>query len=506
MTVTFCLMVATQFTQAKQRPNIVLVVADDMEYSSIGAYGCPVKDITPNIDKLAEEGMRFTNGYVNVAVSQPSRGVMMTGLYGHQSGIEGFQHYTGDKLTLTEQLRNSGYETAMLGKLEHSMPKYDKELKEFYIAKDLGDLGMGRDPRLYYQYSNQFFKYIKKVHKPFFFMINSRDPHRPFAGSGQEMNYKQFQQFFKSGKNYPKPSRTYTPDEITVPGFLPDIKAVRTEVAQYFSSVKRFDDMLGMVMKALKENKMDKNTLIVFLSDNGMAFPFAKTNCYLASTKTPLIAVWPGKIKPSSVDSTHVVSEIDFYPTFLDIAQIKKPEYLDGRSLISLFEGKSQNGWDEVYTQFYETSRKTRYPMRAVEDKQYGYIFSPWADGDIPFQNESMAGLTFKAMQKEAQKSPYIAHRVDLFLNREIEEFYDLRKDPNALNNLINDPKYQGIIEEYRQKLRDQMEKTQDPALEAFDNRYDKDKVREWLKEDAQKVALAEKNISVNNNWKKNTK
>lgn len=74
------------------------------------------------------------------------------------------------------------------------------------------------------------------------------------------------------------------------------------------------------------------------------------------------------------------------------------------------------------------------------------------------------------------------------------------------MNNLINDPKYQGIIEEYRQKLRDQMEKTQDPALEAFDNRYDKDKVREWLKEDAQKVALAEKNISVNNNWKKNTK
>jgi N-sulfoglucosamine sulfohydrolase len=80
-------------------------------------------------------------------------------------------------------------------------------------------------------------------------------------------------------------------------------------------------------------------------------------------------------------------------------------------------------------------------------------------------------------------------------LNREIEEFYDLRKDPNALNNLINDPKYQGIIAEYRQKLRAQMEKTQDPALEAFDNRYDKDKVRKWLEEDTQKAALAEKNV-----------
>ncbi len=487
-----------QIVRAQERPNILLVVADDMEYSSVGAFGCQVKNITPNIDRLAENGIRFTNGYVNVAVSQPSRGVMMTGLYGHQSGIEGFQHYTGDKLTLTEQLRNAGYETAMLGKLAHSMPKYNTELKKFYIAKDLDDLGMGRDPQLYYKYCNQFFEHVKAVSKPFFFMVNSRDPHRPFAGSGQEMSYQPFVKFFKSGKNYPSPSKIYTPGEITVPGFLPDIKDVRTEVAQYFSSVKRCDDMVGMVMKSLKENGLDKNTLIIFLSDNGMAFPFAKTNCYLASTKTPMIAVWPGKIKPNSIDSTHIVSEIDFYPTFLDAAQIKEPNYLEGRSLMQLFKGNKQKGWDDVYTQFYETARKTRYPMRAIEDKEYVYIFSPWSDGDQQFQNESMAGLTFKAMKKEAQKSPSIAHRVDFFLNRDIEEFYDLKKDPNALNNLINDPQYQKIIEKYRQMLKNKMGKTKDPALEAFDNRYDKGKVRAWLEKDKESATASEKNIPIN--------
>src|SRR5690606_390770 len=131
----------------------------------------------------------------NVAVCQPSRGVIMMGLYGHQSGIEGFEHYNGELPTLTERLRSAGYETAMLDKIEHSMPKQETEQEKFYITKQRQEIGMGRNPQLYYKYSNQFLEHVRKVDKPFFFMVNSRDPHRPFAGSVGESTNGQFKKY-----------------------------------------------------------------------------------------------------------------------------------------------------------------------------------------------------------------------------------------------------------------------------------------------------------------------
>lgn len=483
-----CLLVPIILLIAQEKkPNILLVVADDMNFDSVGAFGSPVENVTPNLDKLAASGIRFTNAHVNVAVCQPSRGIIMMGLYGHQSGIEGFEHYRGELPTLTERLRSAGYETAMLDKIEHSMPKQKTEEEKFYISKQLQETGMGRDSQVYYNYSNQFLEHVKKVDKPFFFMVNSRDPHRPFAGSASERTNGQFKEYFESGGTYPDPSRIYTPDEIEVPGFLPDIPKVREEIAQYYSSVRRFDDTLGAILRSLEEHHKIDNTLIIFISDNGMAFPFAKTNCYLNSTKTPFIASWPGVISPS-VDTINFISGVDFLPTFMEVAGEKIPKEISGKSFLPLLKGRKQKGRDFVFTQFYETSGKVRFQMRAVQDKKYGYIFNPWTTTDKQFRNESMQGLTFNAMKEEAKTNPEVALRVDLFLNRTLEEFYDFENDPNAQHNLINDPNYQDTIKKYRKKLRLWMVKEKDPLLYAFDNKNNLEKVKMYVIRDQEKV------------------
>ena len=181
-----------------------------------------------------------------------------------------------------------------------------------YITPE--ELGQGRSPSLYYKFSKEFFEKAKSAKQPFFLMANSQDPHRPFAGSAQEMK--------NIGKHLPY-SRKIEPREAVVPGFLPDIPKVRQEVAEYFTSVHRADETVGEVLRALEESGAAPNTLVMFLSDNGMSFPFSKTNCYFNSTHTPWIVRWPGRVKPGTVDRAHFISGIDYTPTILDAAGLK---------------------------------------------------------------------------------------------------------------------------------------------------------------------------------------
>ena len=260
----------------------------------------------------------------------------------------------------------------------------------------------------------------------------------------------------------------YKADEIEVPGFLPDIPDVRKEIAQYYSSVRRCDDTVGAVMRALRESGQARNTLTMFLSDNGMALPFSKTNCYLHSTRTPWIASWPGRTKPGAVDKRHFISGIDFMPTALDAAGSSKPRGMDGFSFLPVLLGKQQGGRDKVFTQFHQTSARRRFPMRTVQDHRFGYIFNPWSDGQRTFRNESQSGLTFKAMRAAAATDSDIAARVKLFQYRVVEEFYDFQNDPDALNNLADDPKYRNEIEKMRGELLLWMKRTADPAMAAL--------------------------------------
>ncbi len=450
-----------------KRPNILFITADDMNHDSPGVMGCRIPDITPNIDRLASEGMLFTNAHVSIAVCQPSRSALMTGRYPVRNGARGFEPIDTSVPTLQEQLRKAGYLNGIMSKNGHLDPR-EKFCWDYWITVD--ELGAGRAPSLYYKYAKQFFDQAKAAGKPFYLMANSNDPHRPFAGSQQELN--------SHNKHHPV-SRTIKPEEVEVPGFLPDIPDVRKEVAEYFTSVHRCDETVGEVLCALKDSGFEEDTLVMFLSDNGMAFPYSKTNCYLFSTRTPWIARWPGKIKPGSKCSGFI-SGIDYMPTMLEVAGIEQVEGMDGRSFLPLARGEEHKGWDKVFTEFHQTSGRRDYPMRCVQNARYGYMYNAWSDGKVSFKNESQAGLTFAAMQEAGKTDPKIAKRVDLFLHRVPEELYDLQADPSALNNLAGDPTHKQMLDEMRRQMREHLKSVGDPILGPFEAWVDAGK-RTWV-------------------------
>ena len=473
--------------------NVLLLTADDMNYDSIGVYGCKVPGVTPNLDKLASEGLRFTNAHVTVAICQPCRETLMTGRYPHRFGAMGFVPINRDVATLQEQLRAAGYMNGILGKVPHLAPR-EKFCWDYVVM--MNQLGQGRDPKRYQRSAREFFAKAKAARasqrssasqsstgKPFFLMANSHDPHRPFAGSLQERS-KWGRGGRKPGRKRPADtetpgagasagrlpgvSRTYKPREVVVPGFLPDIPNVRKEIAEYYTSVHRCDESLGAVLRALDESGLAETTLVMFLSDHGMPLPFAKTNCYLNSTKTPWMVRWPGKVKPGTVDNRHLVSGIDFMPTILEATGLKQVEGMDGKSFVPVLTGGRQAGRDRVFTVLNRTAGRKWYPMRCVQDRKFGYIFNAWADGKTVFKNESQSGLTMNAMKAAARTDKAVAARVKLFLYRVPEEFYDLENDPNAMKNLIDDPNYRSEIDRLREALLGNLIATKDPQTEAF--------------------------------------
>lgn len=465
----------------KQRLNILLITADDMNWDTPGCFGGRTPDITPHIDRLASEGTRFIHAHITIAVCQPCRSVLMTGRYPHRNGSEGFEPIDNNVPTLQERLHKAGYLNGILGKVKHLAPA-DKF--KWDMVKDPKELGYGRDPKLYYKFARDFFQLAASKGRPFFLMANSHDPHRPFHGSMQEQK-----KLARVLKDIPKPSRIYKSDEIQVPGFLPNLPEVRREIAQYYSSVRRCDDTVGAIMRALRDSGQTKNTLTMFLSDNGMALPFSKTNCYMHSTRTPWLISWPGKVKPGTMDKRHFISGIDFMPTVLDAAGLTQPKAMDGFSFLPALLGRQQAGRNKVFTQFHQTSARKRYPMRCVQNHKYGYIFNAWADGQHVFKNESQSGLTFKAMQAAAQTHPTIAARVKFFQYRVVEEFYDFKNDPDALHNLIDDTTYSKEIDKMRNELLQWMKRTDDPALEAFRDRNSPAALKKFMAEQDARAA-----------------
>ncbi|MCC7146073.1 MAG: sulfatase [Phycisphaeraceae bacterium] len=461
-----------------QRPNVLLITADDMNWDAVGAFGCPVAGTTPNIDRIATEGMRFNHAHVTISVCQPSRNTLLTGRYPHRHRGEGFYHLRQPGIpTLPQELRSAGYRVGILGKVSHSTPyadfKWDTTFGEL-------DMGHGRNPAIYRQRALEFVRGAVQDQQPFFLMANSHDPHRPFYGNDIPYWYQPHQ----TPVAVP-PSRVFKPQEITTPGFLADLPDVRLEIAEYYSSVRRCDDTVGCLLDVLRETGTDQNTLILYLSDNGMAFPFAKTNCYLNSTRTPWIMRWPGHLKPDSVERDHMISGIDLMPTVLDALGLPLPPGMDGRSFLPLLRGEKQAGRDLVFTQFYQTSARRNYPIRCVQSRQFGYLFNPWSNGTRVFKNESQDGRTMAAMDQAAASDPQLAQRVQLFRYRVPEEFYDFGNDPNALHNLINDPAYAGELNNMQATLERWMHDTQDPALEVFRHRQSPQACEDFMRHTA---------------------
>jgi len=469
----FCTPLLGQTTQQSPRLNILLITADDMNWDTPGFAGCKVPDITPNLDRLAGEGLYFRNAHVTVAVCQPSRSALMTGRYPHRNGAVGFNPINSDVPTLGERLHEAGYLNGIFAKVPHLAP-IERFCWDQIVQADA--LGQGRDPQLYHQHAREFFERAKRENKPFFLMANSQDPHRPFAGSdaekrrapGGEEEGEARPRRRQRAATFPSASRYYKPDEITVPGFLPDLPDVRKELAQYYTSAHRCDEIVGGILRALDEAGLAQETLVMFLSDNGISEPFAKSNCYLTSTRTPWVVRWPGKTKPGQVDDTHFISGIDFLPTVLEAAKLKPLDGADGRSFVPLLLSESQPQRDHVFTVYHETVARREFPMRCIQDKNFGYIYNGWSDGKTRYQSEPMGGLAFAAMKQAATTNPAVAKRIEVLIHRTAEELYDLAGDPNCLKNLADDPAQRERLVEMRKSLVKWMEQTGDPLLETY--------------------------------------
>ncbi len=449
----------------KSKLNILLFTADDLNCDTVGCFGGKVPDLTPNLNAFAAEGVRFAAGHVNAAICQPSRGVLATGRYGHNSGVMGFMHTNREIPTVMQTLRDAGYLTGILGKVDHSTPKVSYT---WDFVHDQNELGNGRDPEIYYRYCQEFLARCRREEKPFYFMVNSHDPHRPYHIPGQPI------------PGAREPSKTYTPAAVPVPGFVPDLPGVREELSYYLNSVRRLDDTFGKTMQALQESGFAQNTLVMFLSDNGIAIPFAKCNAYLASTRTPWIVRWPGVVKGGSLDRQHMISGIDFFPTVLEAAGLPVASGLDGFSFLPLLQGGEQSGRDQVFTQIDMKAGGDAVPMRCVQNQRLGYIFSPWSDGKFVYRNNN-EGLTMKAMVEAAKTDPRAAERVRMFRYRTFEELYDLQNDPDCLNNLVDKPDRKDDLDRMRSELHAWMKRTHDPLLPAFENRTNREKVEAVL-------------------------
>jgi len=452
-------------TSAEKRPNILLFTADDLHAESLGVYGGRPAALTPNLDAFAAESLLFNKAHVNVAICAPCRAVIATGRYSHRSGAMGFMPAREDVPDIVSTLKAAGYHTGILGKYGHSTPKKSMEWDYHFDQKDLGN---GRNPDTYYQRSQVFLKESKKAKKPFYFMVNSHDPHRPYCNPE------------KLTRGAAMPSKIYKPEDVDVPGFLPDLPGVRAELATYLNSTRRLDDTFGKVMQALKESGEADNTLVLFITDNGIAVPFAKCNTWFHSSRSPLLVRWPGVIKPGTRDDKHFVSVVDFFPTFMEATNTKGPGGLDGRSFLPLLKGHAQEGREHVFTQIDSKAGNAAVPMRCVQNERFGYIYNPFSDGKYWYRNNN-EGLTMAAMNKAAATNPAIQARVDLFRYRVPEELYDLKSDPDCLHNLINESTHAESLKALQGKLVAHMQKTDDPMLAAFHNRYDRAKVDEIL-------------------------
>lgn len=437
--------------QTKAR-NVVLIIADDMGMDA-GCYGNKAIK-TPNIDKLAKQGIRFTHAHCTTASCSASRASILTGLFTHQNGQFGHAHNPHGQgvfnwvRSLPWLLRQSGYYTGLIGKF-HVAPDSAFPFDELLVKGIKGN----RDPVAMAKKARQFIDNAKK--RPFFLVFASSDPHRTKDGFGNELF-----------RNDPK-EFNYDPKEVIVPYFLPDQPEVRQELAEYYQAVSRFDRGVGLLLQLLRETGQLENTLIIFISDNGIPFPGAKTTVYDAGVHLPLIVFSPDH-KHGHVNSA-MISYVDLAPTILDWCQAKGPTYkLPGRSILPILNEDNPKGWDSVFGshQFHEITMY--YPMRFIKTRNHKLIVNLAYKLDYPFASDLWASPTWQGILKRGDKM--MGQRsVNQYLHRPLMELYDLQKDPNELKNVVNDPAYAEVLQDLRKQLVAWQQQTNDPWTILYD-------------------------------------
>lgn len=443
------------------RPNIILFVADDHGLDAIGAYGNPVIK-TPNLDKLADEGARFTNAYCTSASCAASRSVILTGKYGHATGSYGhvhdYHHFsTYDTVrSLPKILEKSGYETARIGKY-HLAPESVYHFQKVLEA----------NPRSTYEMAEKCQDVITSK-KPFFLYFCTDDPHR--ANSTDPSRWDAPNSFGNKPEGYPGVETvTYDPKDVLVPDFLPDSKESREEIAQYYQSISRIDQGFGKLMQLLKDSGKADNTIVIYISDNGMAFPGAKTTLYEPGMKLPCIVKDPFVKKKGNVIDA-MITWADLTPTIMDMANIDPRHYkLHGKSFKNVLEEDAPKDWNEIYASHTFHEITMYYPMRVVRSGNYKLIRNIEWRAEYPFASDLWAASTWQEVYRN-NKEYFGNRKVKDYLFRPEFELYDLSKDSDELKNLAYEPEYKQTLDELIVKMKTFQKETRDPWLIMWDH------------------------------------
>ena len=387
---------------------------------------------TPNLVKLAKDGTLFRNAYCCGPTCSPSRAALLTGEPPHMNGMYGLAH-RGFELNdyskhLANYLKQFGYETVLCGLQHECKTAYGIGYDKVYVnprdeREDLTswDLSNG----------DAAIRYIREKHeKPFFLSYGLIHTHRPY----QELD------------------TDVLPDYLKVPHCLPDHSKIRTDFARFVTSVKRADMCIGRVLDALEQEGLTDDTVIIYTTDHGIAFPFMKCNLYDTGIGVSLIIKY--KTNPSKgrvCDS--LVSHVDIYPTLCELLNIPKPRWLTGTSLMPLLNNEVEEVNEAIYSEInYHAAAE---PQRCVRTKRYKYIkrYGEW-EGYVPSNIDG------------GDSKSYILSGGLLEHKPEREMLFDLILDSAEGNNVIDDLSYRKIAEYMRQKLKSHMVQTNDFLLE----------------------------------------
>ena len=418
-----------------RRPNIILFVSDDHGVEDSGAYGDEVVR-TPNIDRLAREGMRLTGAFAGSPLCSPSRCVLETGLMPFRNGGHKFgAPIRPDVRTMPMFFRELGYHTAHVGKFHHA-PK-----QQFSYDTVIGNENAG--PRFLADYDGE---------KPLLLLVCSKFPHTPWA------------------KN-----EAYDPAKVKLPPNFVDTPQTRLDRCRYYTEVYLMDRQLGAVLEAVKKRRWADDTLVMYTTDQGSNWPFAKWCLYDAGIRVPLIARWPGRIKPGSVTDA-MVSLCDLMPTLLDAAGAQPPKGIDGRSFLGVLEGNRQTHRDAVFACHTGNDNggpgiANNCPMRAVRTATHKYIVNLHPERTfythiVGCKKGSAHHLAFwNTWVQQAKTDSRAAEIVNRYLHRPAEELYDLRKDPYEQCNLAADAAQAAVLASLRERMAEWRRQQGDPAL-----------------------------------------
>ncbi|MCC5927929.1 MAG: sulfatase [Cyclobacteriaceae bacterium] len=449
-----------------KRPNILIFISDDQSWGHTSMAGDPVVK-TPNFDRIAVNGVNFTNAYNNAPACAPSRASMLSGknFWELEEGAIHFSFIPKKFKLITDWLAESGYVVGYTGKgwapgrwkgYRENDPSGVVMQKVFY---DSVPKGINRN-----NYAANFKEFYKtRGNAPFYFMLGTTEPHRDLAkGMG-----------LATGLDLAR---------VKVPGFLPDHEIIRNDLLDYYYEIQWFDRQIGEVLDFLEANGELENTLVIVTSDNGMAFPRAKSNLYDYGSRLPLAIMWPGIVK-GGVERTDFVSLKDLAPTILNAAQIKIPSEMTGNNLMPILTDK-QSGRSDKSRNFVVMGKELHAwchpegeinPVRAIRTDEYLYIHNlkphMWPAGH-PDPQYSWDLMPFGDVDDGPSKDFIILNRNDshvrkffelAFQKRPSEELYHIPTDPFQLDNLAYKPGFQEIKGELVQKMQSYLIQTGDP-------------------------------------------